>query len=47
MKDETSEACSTHGMDEKCRLGNMKRQDHSEDLGIDGKYFIMGLREVE
>jgi len=35
-----SGACSTHGRDEKCIQyfwsENLKRRDHSEDLGVDG-----------
>jgi len=34
-EDELGEACSTHGRRE-MSLGNLKRREHSEDLGVDG-----------
>jgi hypothetical protein len=39
-----TEACSAHTGDEKCikNFGwkNLKRRDHSEDLGIDGRTIL-------
>jgi hypothetical protein len=43
VKDEMSQACSTHGSNEMYTefwSGNLKGRDHMEDLGVDGRIII-------
>jgi hypothetical protein len=36
-----------HGRGDKCLSENLKGRDHSEDLGVEGKYIRMDLGEIE
>jgi hypothetical protein len=42
-ENEMGGACSKHVRDWKCIQGNMKRRDHSKNLGADGKIMLQWI----
>jgi hypothetical protein len=44
-----SGARNKHGRDQKCILlfGNLKRRDHSEDLGVEGRIILQCILEKQ